>query len=97
MAALSVMPDGNTPRADASAKVSRAWPWLLVSFVLVGILISGLYAVTSIPYTPPVDMRLDTQEQLNVWGYIFLLSAIEIVIGVRLTFILLSRLSYKNA
>jgi hypothetical protein len=69
----------------------------LVSVVLVGIPISGLYALTRIPYTPPVDMRLGMEEQLHVWGFILLLSAVEIVIGVRLTFILLSRLSYRNA
>jgi len=68
-----------------------------MSFVLVGILISGLYALTCRPYCPPVDMRLGIEKQLNVWDFILLLSVVEIVIGVRLTFILLSRLSYKNA
>jgi hypothetical protein len=92
-----IMPASNTARPNASAKVSRAWAWLLMSFVLLGIAISGLYALVSMPYRPPVDMRLGMEEQLNVWGFIFLLSAVEIVIGVRLTFILLSRLSYKNA
>lgn len=66
-------------------------------FVVVGIVIAGLYALTSMPYTPPVDRRLDMEEQRRVWGFILLLSAVEIVIGVRLTFIFLSKLSYRNA
>jgi len=37
------------------------------------------------------------EEQRRVWGFILLLSAVEIVIGVRLTFIFLSKLSYRNA
>jgi prolipoprotein diacylglyceryltransferase len=68
-----------------------------MSFVLVGILISGLYALTCMPYCPPLDMRLGIEKQLNVWDFILLLSVVEIVIGVRLTFILLSGLSYQSA
>jgi hypothetical protein len=93
----SPLPKSITARPDASAKVSRAWAWLLMSFILVGIVIAGLYALTCTPYTPPVDRRLGMEQQLNVWGFIVLLSAVEIIIGVRLTFILLSRLSYKIA
>ncbi len=95
------MRESNTARPDASAKVSHAWAWLLVSFVLVGIVIWGLYALTRLPYLPaerpPVDMKLGVEEQLVVWDFILLLSVVEIVIGVRFTLTLLSRLSYRNA
>lgn len=76
---------------------SRAWAWLLVSFVLVGMVVSGLYALVCIPSRPPVDLRLGMEDQLKVWGWILLLSAVELVIGVRLILILLAKLSYRDA
>jgi hypothetical protein len=42
-------------------------------------------------------MKLGVEEQLVVWDFILLLSVVEIVIGVRFTLTLLSRLSYRNA
>ncbi len=37
------------------------------------------------------------EDQLKVWGWILLLSAVELVIGVRLILILLAKLSYRDA